>query len=169
MRQPIKYISPLLVVADIKRSRDFYETVLNQKVLVNFGENITFEGNFTLHQKSHYQSLIDDKTIEIGGNDFELYFEYDDMDEINQHLKDASVLFVHEMREQPWRQRVLRIFDPDNHILEIGESMENLSWRLYKEGLSVEKITKICMMPENVVRTCIEKHGTSTYNPFSVF
>jgi len=158
MANKIKYICPLIVVSDMQRSRNFYESVLGLKVIVDFGENITFEGNFALHLQSHYKSLIDNKKIITGGNDFELYFEFDDMEQINRQLTTAGVTFVHEMREQPWRQRVVRFYDPDNHIIEIGESLEYLSYRLKKEGKTVEEISKITFMPVEFVKSGIEKH-----------
>jgi len=30
-----------------------------------------------------------------------------------------DILFVHELREQPWRQKVARFYDPDKNIIEI--------------------------------------------------
>lgn len=158
METKVKFISPLLVVADMQRARRFYETVLGLNVIVDFGENITFEGNFALHQQAHFQSLIDGKEIKSGGNDFELYFEYDDMDDINIHLNNNQVELVHPMREQPWRQRVVRFYDPDRHIIEIGESMEFLCYRLHREGLSSEVISQTTMMPEPFVKAGIEKY-----------
>lgn len=158
METKMKFVCPLLVVADMQRARRFYETVLGLNVIVDFGENITFEGNFALHQQAHFQSLIDGKEIKSGGNDFELYFEYDDMDDINIHLNNNQVELVHPMREQPWRQRVVRFYDPDRHIIEIGESMEFLCYRLHREGLSSEVISQTTMMPEPFVKAGIEKY-----------
>ncbi|MDP4189145.1 MAG: VOC family protein [Bacteroidota bacterium] len=152
-----KYICPLLVVTDMQKSRQFYETILGQKVILDYGENITFQGNFALHLQSHYQSLISNKEIKTGGNDFELYFEYDDVEKMTGQLKEAGITFVHEMREQPWRQRVVRFYDPDRHIIEIGESLEHLSFRLYQEGMTVNEITKIILMPEEFVKAGIEQ------------
>ena len=40
----IKYDSSVLFVADIQKSRYFYETTLEQKVIADFGENVAFEG-----------------------------------------------------------------------------------------------------------------------------
>ena len=73
----MKYICPLLVVSDMQRSRKFYEDILEQKVKADFGENVTFEGDFAIHLDSHYTGLIESKKITWGGNDFELYFEED--------------------------------------------------------------------------------------------
>jgi catechol 2,3-dioxygenase-like lactoylglutathione lyase family enzyme len=158
MNNMMKFVCPLLVVADMQRARSFYETVLGLKVIVDFGENITFEGNFALHLQSHFQSLIDNKEIRFEGNNFEIYFEYDNLDEFGNRLTQHNVELVHPMREQPWRQRVVRFYDPDRHIIEVGESMEYLCYRLKNEGLSTDEIVKITMMPEPFVLAGINKY-----------
>lgn len=157
MANRIRYVCPLIVVSDMQRARIFYESILDQKVIADFGENITFQGDFALHLKSHFSSLINDKEIKTGGNDFELYFEYDEIEQINSKLIKAGITFVHEMCEQPWHQKVLRIYDPDNHIIEIGESLEYLSYRLSKEGKSHEEISKMTLMPVEFVCEGIRK------------
>ncbi len=162
MKKPVKYVCPLLVVADMARSRNFYEHVLEQKVIMDFGENVTFAGDFSIHLQTHYQKLIGDKEIRFGSHSCELYFEYDDLEQLSQKLIDAQVELVHEMREQPWRQRVIRIYDPDRHIIEIGESLEHLSYRLFKEGLSAEDISKTMMMPSEFVEKSIKFYAEKT-------
>lgn len=154
----MKYICPLITVKDIVRSRDFYEDVLNQTVKYDFGENVTFNGDFAIHLQSHYSQLIDDKPIRSGGNNFELYFEYDNLDEIVVRLKEQNVEFVHDVREQPWRQKVVRVYDPDKNIIEIGESLEYLSYRLNIEGLTEEQISKIVGIPVDFVKTSIAQY-----------
>jgi len=154
----VKYICPLITVKDIVRSRDFYEDVLNQTVKYDFGENVTFNGDFAIHLQSHYSQLIDDKPIRSGGNNFELYFEYDNLDEIVVRLKEQNVEFVHDVREQPWRQKVVRVYDPDKNIIEIGESLEYLSYRLNIEGLTEEQISKIVGIPVDFVKTSIAQY-----------
>jgi catechol 2,3-dioxygenase-like lactoylglutathione lyase family enzyme len=69
----VKFICPLITVSDIEKSRDFYENILGQKVKFDFGENITFHGDFAIHLISHFKELIDNKEVIHGGNDFELY------------------------------------------------------------------------------------------------
>jgi len=154
----MKYKCPLLVVSDIQRSRSFYEDLLGLKVIVDFGENITFHGDFAIHLKSHYQKLIDNKEIQHGGNNFEIYFEEDDLEGIVQLLKGNGITFVHELREQPWKQRVVRFYDPDHHIIEVGESMENTVFRLHNEGWSVDEISVSTLMPPQFVEQAIVSH-----------
>ncbi|MBU1099297.1 MAG: VOC family protein [Bacteroidetes bacterium] len=155
----MKFICTLIAVTDIKRSREFYENVLDQKVKYDFGENITFHGDFAIHLKSHYKELIDSREIVSGGNNFELYFEYHKVDEIAEKLKNENVEFVHEVREQPWRQKVVRFYDPDKNIIEVGESLEYLSYRLNKEGNSSADIAKIIGLPIEFVEESIKTYS----------
>ncbi len=154
----MKYICSLIAVSDLKRSRDFYENLLNQKVKFDFGESITFHGDFAIHLQSHFKELIYNKEVKHGGNNFELYFESDSIELIVKKLKEKKISFVHEIREQPWRQKVVRFYDLDKNIIEIGETLEHLSYRLKNEGLSIEQISKITSMPVDFVIDSIEKY-----------
>ena len=106
--------------------------------------------------RSHFEGLIDKKPITYGSNNFELYFEHDDPEEIAGRLKDKQVRFIHEVREQPWRQKVVRFYDPDGHIIEIGESMEHLCFRLYQEGETINEIAEITYLPAAVIEQAIK-------------
>ena len=154
----IKYICPLITVSDIKRSRDFYENILGQKVKFDFGESITFHGDFAIHLQSHFKKLIDNKEIIQGGNNFELYFECDNLEKIVGLLYKNHVAFIHEIREQPWKQKVVRFYDPDRNIVEIGESLEFLSYRLNNEGMSTEQISETTGMTIEFINKSVEKY-----------
>jgi len=142
----------------MKLARDFYETLLGQKVKYDFGESVTFHGDFAIHLQTHYKNLIDNREIKSGGNNFELYFESDTIELIVENLKKSKIIFVHELREQPWRQKVVRFYDLDKNIIEVGETLEHLSFRLRKEGLSFEQISEITNMPIDFVIDSIEKY-----------
>jgi predicted enzyme related to lactoylglutathione lyase len=154
----MKFICALITVNDMERSRYFYEKVLEQKVKYDFGENITFHGDFAVHLRSHFKELIDNKDIKDNANNCELYFEYDDLEQMEEKLNKEGVKFVHSIREQPWRQKVMRFYDPDENIVEVGESLEHLSHRLHREGMEVEKISKIIKMPESFVKNSIARN-----------
>jgi len=153
----MKFICPLITVSDINRSRKFYVDLLNQKVKYDYGQNVTFEGDFAIHLQSHFKDLIDGKEIKTGGNNFELYFENDNIEQIVDSLKANNVCFVHPLREQPWRQRVVRFYDPDNNIIEIGESMEHLCLRLSDENLSIEEISVVTGLSSGFIIESLKK------------
>ena len=151
----MKFICPLITVSDIIQSRNFYENVLKQKVKYDFGENITFYGDFAIHLRSHFKKLIDNREVTEGENNFELYFESDEIESISANLNTGGVKFVHELREQPWRQKVVRFYNPDNNIIEIGETLEHLSFRLNQEGLTDIQIAEVINMPPDFVNNSI--------------
>jgi catechol 2,3-dioxygenase-like lactoylglutathione lyase family enzyme len=153
----MKFVCPLYVVEDMQRSRHFYETVLGQKVKYDFGEDVTFHGDFTIHLKDHYRTLIDNAPVTFGGNNGELYFEDDAIDAVTDAVTSAGVTLIHDLKEQPWRHKVIRFYDPDNHIVEIGESMKALCSRLSKqEGLTGEEILKQTGLPESLVSSLLD-------------
>jgi len=154
--QKVKFVCPLITVADMKRSRDFYERVLGQKVESDYERNVGFEG-FAIHLRSHFQMLIDNKEIEVGGNNFELYFEYDNIEQIVEKLKAEKVEFIHELREQPWKQLVVRFYDPDQNIIEIGEPLEHLTLRLFRQGNSVDEISKLTGLDSEFIEKVVIK------------
>lgn len=83
----MKFICPLVVVEDIQKSRFLYEQLLGQTVKMDFGENITYHGDFAIHQKNHFETLINNYAILQKSNNFELYFEDDDLEYIVNKLQ----------------------------------------------------------------------------------
>jgi catechol 2,3-dioxygenase-like lactoylglutathione lyase family enzyme len=150
----IKYSGILITVKDIAVSRAFYENLLGQKIKFDFGVDIPFESGITLHQADHFQGLLGsaaDFPITKKANNGELFFEEDEIDGLQQRLKAAGVEFIHEVREQPWAQRVLRFYDPDGFIVEVGETMEAVVRRLHSQGLTVAEVSRRSSMPEDFV------------------
>lgn len=156
----MKFVCPLIVVKDIEQSKNFYQNILNQKVKYDFGENITFEGDFAIHLKSHYLKLLKNDSCKIikQSNNFELYFETDDIESIYLKLKNEEIVFIHEILEQPWGQKAMRFYDLDFHIIEIGETMESVVTRLYNTGLTIDEICKKSSMPIDFVEYTIKNY-----------
>ncbi len=158
----MKYIGPILLVENIERSREFYEKTLKQKVKYDFGVNVSFEGDFAIHLKDHFEEIAklkDSHSILFGSNSFDLCFETEKIDEIYNELKNIRAEFLHEIEEQPWGQRVIRFYDPDKHIVEIGETMDGVVIRLYKQGLSFEEIVGKTAMPKEFVEATIKNRS----------
>jgi catechol 2,3-dioxygenase-like lactoylglutathione lyase family enzyme len=155
----MKFITSLLVVEDIGRSRLFYEKVLKQKVITDFGENVAFEGGFAIQQKALFATLIHNLPIGVKTHNFELYFEEDDLVRTAEALKENNVVFIHEIIEQPWKQRVMRFYDPDFSIVEIGERMEHVAYRLSCDKYEITEICRITYLPEETVKAAIESYS----------
>lgn len=118
----MKLKNPMLVVNDIDKSVDFYKKVLRLHVIMDFGANKTLTGGLVLQTQETYKEFIGANDIEFGGNNFEIYFEEDDFDGFAERLKKCDVEYVHPVIEHSWGQRVVRFYDPDRHIIEIGRA-----------------------------------------------
>lgn len=150
----LKFKCPLIAVSDIKESVRFYEEVIGDRVAMDFGENVTFEGGFSLQEMKRWKSLIHTDKVRRKSNNAELYFEEDDFDGFISYLKEFPDLqFVHGVEEMPWGQRVIRFYDPDFHIIEVGERMDVVIRRMLQSGMSVEETARKSQYPiEYVVR-----------------
>jgi len=142
----------------MERSRKFYEELLGQKVILDFGANITFEGDFSLQTRDSWRGFIGDRedTIMFRSNNFELYFEVKHLGEFVERLKSYdSVELIHDVREYPWGQRVIRFYDPDKHIIEVGESMAVVVRRFHSQGMTVKEIARRTQHPEEFVKEAL--------------
>jgi catechol 2,3-dioxygenase-like lactoylglutathione lyase family enzyme len=152
--------SVVLLVEDIERSKRFYGGVLGQKVVMDFGRNVGFEGGLAIWERAYALNLMfQGKTegVKIGGNNAEIYFETGDVDALYKRLTGEGVQVIHPIVEQPWGQRVFRIYDPDGHIIEFAESMASVVLRLAKNGFTPEEINKKSLMPLAFIKTVLQK------------
>lgn len=157
----LKFDAPLIVVTDMARSRRFYAELLGQKVKFDFGPNVPFEG-FSLHLQEHFQSLLGEAAaypVTPKAHWGELYFETDELEPIAQRLNAAGVEFIHPICEQPWGQRVMRFYDPDGHVIEIGETLEAVVWRFHEQGLSNAQINEKSGMPHEFIEGVLQAHA----------
>lgn len=154
----MKFKCLLIAVENMEESRRFYEDILNQIVAMDFGANITFADGFSLQTKLSWAEFIGKEEQEIlrDSKDFELYFEEDDFDAFLERIKMHEIRYVHKEKEFPWGQRVIRFYDPDSHIVEVGESMESVVKRFIKQGLSVEETAVRTQHPLDFVKQCLE-------------
>lgn len=129
----------LLAVADMERSLAFYETVLGLRVVLDFGANKTLTGGLCLQTLETWTGFLETDRVAFGGNDAELYFEEDRFDGFVRRLESLEIQYVHPVKEHPWGQRVVRFYDPDRHILEVGENMRAVCRRFLDSGLTPEE------------------------------
>ena len=131
--------NPLLAVADMERSLAFYETVLDLRVVLDFGANKTLTGGLCLQTLDTWRSFLGTDQVAFGGNDAEIYFEEDRFDAFAERLSTLPIQYVHPVKVHRWGQRVVRFYDPDRHIIEVGENLAAVCRRFLDSGLTPEQ------------------------------
>jgi len=154
----MRYKGPLLVTSDMEKARSFYSQVLGLETQYDFGANVTLTGGIYLQTKESWREFIGkpDEQIIFFNNDAELYFEEDDFDGFIEKLRGLpSIRYVHPVIEHRWGQRVLRLYDPDGHIVEIGEPLSAVCRRFMASGMTPEETAARMDVPVRFVQSCL--------------
>lgn len=121
----------LLVVDDLKKSVAFYEELFGLRVITDNDGNIIMTEGLCLQDRRIWE-FFTDQSVNYRGHDAELYFVEDDIEGFQKKLEQCSfeIEYVNRLMTHSWGQRVIRIYDPDHHVIEIGESMEAVQKRI---------------------------------------
>ena len=154
----MKFKGPMLVVKDIERAKRFYTEVIGVRVIADFGENATLTGGLALQTESSWSTFTDCTSdfFSYHGNDAEMYFEEEDFDGFLEKIAALEVERVGEDLEMPWGQKVIRLYDPDKHIVEIGEDMKVMMKRLHATGLSIQQLSEKTFMSSKMVERMLK-------------
>ena len=136
----MKFSNPLIAVADLDRSKAFYKEVLGLSVILDFGANVTLEGGLSLQTLDTWQDFLGTDQITFFSRSSELYFVEEEFDRFLETLSRFDIRYVHPPKEHRWGQRVVRFYDPDGHIIEVGESLAAVCRRFLAQGLTPEEI-----------------------------
>ena len=114
----------LIVVKDIEKSRKFYHDLFGiDLVLDNDGNMILTEG-LVLQDEKIWKSFLD-RDIIPKSNSCELYFEEQDIESFVEKLERLypSIEYVNPLMTHSWGQRVIRFYDLDGNLIEVGTPM----------------------------------------------
>ena len=125
---------------------------------MDLGRNVTVSGGFAVQEGLDWLLDIPKETMVWRPRNMELYFEVEDFDVFLEKLAAyPEVEQVHPPKKHEWQQRVARIFDPDGHIIEIGESMKVIAQRYLRMGCSVEETAQIIQHLAEFVESCLRE------------
>lgn len=151
----MKLKNPLLVVVDMDKTVEFYKKVLGLRVIMDLGSNKTLTGGLSLQTMKTYKEFTGLSEISFGGNDFEVYFEEEDFDEFMEKLNGFDIEYVNPVMKHSWGQRVVRFYDPDRHIIEVGENMKTVCRRFLDSGMTPDQVAKRMDVPIKYVNACM--------------
>ena len=133
--------STVLFVRDIEVSKKFYTRILGFSVEHDFGKNVIMNNRLTLWEISPEHIINKQLHTTNESNRFELYFETENIENVSDTLNRAGIKFLHALHEEPWGQRTIRFFDPDYHLIEIGEPLDVFINNMHKKGLTPAQIS----------------------------
>lgn len=154
----MKYGGVLFAVSDLKKSIEFYEDVLQLKLVHDFGSNVAFDNGLSLQTLDSWQDFIQNKEVTFYANNAELYFEEENFDSFVKKLKNRDdITYVHGVIEHRWGQRAVRIYDPDGHIIEISECIPQVCMRFLNSGLTIEQTAIRMDVSVDYIKDCIKE------------
>ena len=139
----MKYNGTVLSVADVNLSRKFYEDLFGLEIYQDYGINIAFTCGLSLQQEFHWLTGLSKEKILKNANNMELCFEEKDFDRFLQKLSQyPGITYLGDVIEHSWGQRVVRFYDPDGHLIEVGEEMKMVVNRFLASGMSMAEVSQ---------------------------
>lgn len=138
----MKYVCTVISVADISAARKFYEELFGLEVYQDYGRNIAFTCGLALQQDFDWLVNIPKEKVLKKSNNAEVVFEEQDFDGFLNKLKEyPEIEYLGEVIEHSWGQRVIRFYDLDEHLIEVGEDMQMVVKRFLASGMTMEEVS----------------------------
>jgi len=120
----IRFRNAIALVRDIKISKTFFADTLGIPIVQDTESYVLFEGHFAIHSAELFYEYIEKPYDgeKMGRDNLDLYFTTSNLAAMQEKLTRAGVTFIHGIRKCAWGESVLRIYDPDGHIVEIGDA-----------------------------------------------
>ena len=120
----MKLKNVLIVVKDIERSRRFYHDLFGLEMILDNDGNMILTEGLVLQEEKYWKEFLG-KEILPESNSCELYFEEADIEAFIDKLERyyPEVKYVNRLMVHSWGQKVIRFYDPDGNLIEVGTPM----------------------------------------------
>ena len=114
----------LIVVKDIEKSRQFYHDLFGIDLVLDNEGNMILTEQLVLQDEKIWKSFLD-RDIVSKNNSCELYFEEQDIEAFVEKLERLypSIEYVNHLMTHSWGQRIIRFYDLDGNLIEVGTPM----------------------------------------------
>lgn len=121
----MKLKNVLIVVNDIEKSKTFYKDLFGLDVVLDNGGNVILTEGLVLQDAAIWKRFIE-QDIVLRSNSAELYFEEADIESFARKLDryKEPIQYVNRLMEHSWGQKVIRFYDPDGNMIEVGTPMQ---------------------------------------------
>lgn len=117
----MKLRNVMIVVNDMDRAIKFYKEIFGLQVVLDQDGNVIMSEGLVLQDASIWKKFLD-KEIIPQNNATELYFEESDIEGFVNILEksDFEIEYVNKLMTHNWGQKVVRFYDPDGNLIEVG-------------------------------------------------
>lgn len=114
----------LIVVKDIEKSKQFYHDLFGLDVILDQGGNVILTEGLVLQEEKLWKEFLGADVV-TKNNSSELYFEERDMESFVQKLEGLypDIEYVNKLMTHSWGQKVVRFYDLDGNLIEVGTPM----------------------------------------------
>lgn len=114
----------LIVVKDIERSKKFYHDLFGLNTILDSEGNMILTEGLVLQDEEIWKKFLG-KDVIPESNSCELYFEETDIEGFIEKLEKLypSIQYVNRLMVHSWGQKVVRFYDLDGNLIEVGTPM----------------------------------------------
>ena len=117
----MKLKNVLIAVKDIGRAKQFYHDLFGLEMITDNDGNMILTEGLVLQEERYWKEFLG-KEIIPESNSCELYFEEADIDGFIEKLERyyPDVKYVNRLMTHSWGQKVIRFYDLDGNLIEVG-------------------------------------------------
>lgn len=114
----------LIVVKDIEKSRQFYKDLFGLELILDNNGNMILTEGLVLQDEKIWKEFLG-KDIIPENNSCELYFEEQNIEAFVEKMESLypSIQYVNKLMTHSWGQKVVRFYDLDGNLIEVGTPM----------------------------------------------
>lgn len=115
----------LIVVKDIEKAKRFYRELFGLEMLADNDGNMILSDGLVLQDEKIWRSFTGRDVI-MKNNSCELYFEEADIETFAEKLENLypDIQYVNRLMTHSWGQKVIRFYDLDGNLIEVGTPMQ---------------------------------------------
>ena len=120
-KQTMKFKGILIVVKDCNKALKFYQDMFGFELIRDNDGNMELSGNPYLQEEKYWKRFTGWRVIPQS-NQTELYFEESEIDSFVKKLETPypDTEYVNHLTTHSWGQRVVRFYDLDGNLIEVG-------------------------------------------------
>ena len=114
----------LIVVKDIEKSKQFYHDLFGLEVVLDNDGNMILTEGLVLQEEKIWTNFLNKEVI-WKNHACELYFEEKNIEAFVEKLERLypSIEYVNRLIVHSWGQKVVRFYDLDGNLIEVGTPM----------------------------------------------